>query len=300
MARRPNAGLLTAEALESVANLSLLAKGIVDGFMSGVHRSPHIGVSVEFAEYREYAPGDPLKTLDWQVYARTDRYVVRQFHDETNLRACVVVDTSNSLNFTGDPSRPTKFRFATCLAAVLIHLLMRQRDAAGLVSFSSKTGTYFPPRLTPVAQREMVEYLESLRPGGTTLAAETLHEVAERMPRRSMVLVISDLLGDPDEIVAALKHLRHNRNEVLVFQVLDPVELEFPYRGLNDFRDLETGALLEADADTLRDAYVTAMEAFVKRYKKTCADARIEHHLLRTDQRFDRALAAVLRGRSRW
>ena len=297
---RGDAGLLTAEALETVQNLSLLAKGIVDGFLAGAHRSPHLGVSVEFAEYREYAPGDPLKTLDWQVYARTDRYVVRQFHDETNLRACVVLDTSRSLDFTGDASRPTKFRFAACLAAALVHLLMRQRDAVGLVSFASSIGTYFPPRLTPVAQREMMKYLESLRPGGATFAAGTLHHVAERMPRRSMVLLISDLLGDPDEVVAALGHLRHNRNEVLVFQVLDPAELEFPYRGLNDFRDLETDELLEADADALREEYVAAMHAFLKRYKKRCADARIEHHVVRTDQRFDRALAAVLRRRTRW
>ncbi|MHC4547620.1 MAG: DUF58 domain-containing protein [Planctomycetota bacterium] len=300
MKRGPRAGLLTAEALESVQNLSLLARGIVDGFMTGVHRSPHLGVSVEFAEYREYTPGDPLKTLDWQVYARTDRYVVRRFHDETNLRACVVLDTSNSLAFRGDPSRPTKFRYATCLAAVLLHLLMRQRDAAGLVSFAARVGRYFPPRLSPVGMREMVEHLDSLRPDGETHAADALHHVAERMPHRSMVLVISDLLDDPDRVVAALKHLRHNRNEVIVFQVLDPAELRFPYRGLNDFRDLETEEVLEADADALRDAYVAAMEEFVRNYRRTCGDARIEHHVLETDTPFDRALAAVLRRRTRW
>jgi uncharacterized protein (DUF58 family) len=226
--------------------------------------------------------------------------VVRRFHDETNLRACVVLDTSRSLDFTGAPSRPTKFRYAVSLSAVLIHLLMRQRDAAGLVSFASEIGRYFPPRCTPVAMREMFEHLQALRPAGRTVCAETLHHVAERMPRRSMVLLISDLLGDPDETIAALKHLRHNRDEVLLFHVLDPAELEFPYRGLNDFRDLETDEILEADADALREEYVRAMEEHLARYREICGDARIEYHLMRTSAPFDRALAAVLHRRRRW
>lgn len=300
MARGPYDALLGAEALESVEGLTLLAKGIVEGFLTGVHRSPHLGVSVEFAEYREYAPGDPLKTLDWQVYARTDRYVVRRFHEETNLRACVVLDASKSLDFAGEPSRPTKFRFAVGLAASIVHILIRQRDAPGLVAFASRMGRYFPPRASPAAMREIFDELTRLKPGGRTRAAETLHDVAERMPRRSLVVVISDLLADPDEVVAALNHLRHKRSEVIVLQVLDPAELSLPYRGLNDFRDLETGDILEADADALRDAYAEEMEAFLQTYRRACADARVEHHVLTTDDRFDRALAAVIHRRTRW
>jgi uncharacterized protein (DUF58 family) len=257
-------------------------------------------VSVEFAEYREYAPGDPLKTLDWEVYARTDRYVVRRFHEETNLRACVVLDASRSLDFTGDPSRPTKYRFATGLAAALVHVLLRQRDAVGFVAFAGKVGRYFPPRASPASMREIFDYLVRLEPGGPTMAAEAIHAVAERMPRRSMVLVLSDLLADPAEVVSALNHLRHKRCEVLVFQVLDPAEIDLPYRGLNDFRDLETGEVLEADADALRDEYRREMEAFVRTYRKACADARVEHHVLTTEERFDRALAATLARRARW
>lgn len=300
MPRGPYDALLSAETLESVQGLSLLARGIVEGFMTGVHRSPHLGVSVEFAEYREYTPGDPLKTLDWQVYARTDRYVVRRFHEETNLRACVVLDVSRSMDFTSVPSRPTKFTFAVGLAASLVHILMRQRDAPGFVSFASHIGRYFPPRATPAAMREIFDYLTRLKPAGQTMAASTLHDVADRMPRRSMVLVISDLMADPEEIVAALNHLRHKRSEVIVFQVLDPAEIDFPYRGLNDFRDLESGDILEADADALRDEYTKEMEAFRQMWRKACADARIEYHVLTTDQRFDRALAAVLHRRTKW
>ena len=300
MPRGPYDALLSAETLESVQGLTLLARGIVEGFMTGVHRSPHLGVSVEFAEYREYVPGDPLRTLDWQVYARTDRYVVRRFHEETNLRACVVLDQSKSLDFTGDVARPTKFRFAIGLAAALIHILTRQRDAVGLVSFASRMGRYFPPRSSPAAMREMFDYLSRCKPGGKTMAADTIHQVAERMPRRSLVLVISDLLADKDEVAAALNHLRHKRCEVIVLQVLDPAELDFPYRGLNDFKDLEDGELLEADADALREAYAKEMQDFLDGWRKTCGDARIEHHVLTTDQRFDRALAAVLHARTKW
>jgi len=284
---------LTPEAAARFENMELRARGIVEGFMSGLHKSPHHGFSIEFAEYREYVPGDPIRHIDWSVLARTDRVVIRQYEQETNLRATVILDCSKSLDFKAT-SPITKFEYGCFTAASLIYMLTKQQDAVGLVTHAGVIDKIFPPRISAMAVREMLLHLESTRPGGRTGLAEVYHEMAERLPRRSLVILLTDLFDDQDAVASALRHFRHRRHEVLLFHLLDDVEMNFPYRGLIDFKDLETGQRMEVEAELIRDAVTASVREFVQSYRKMCGDARIEYHVLNTAEPFDKALAAYL------
>ena len=289
---------LKSETVGRLENLELLARGIVEGFMTGLHKSPHHGFSVEFAEYREYVPGDPVRHIDWTVLARTDRMVIRQYEQETNLRATIVLDTSKSLDFKhGSPI--TKFQYGCYTAAALIYLLSRQQDAVGLVTHDTAIHKTFPPRASAPAVREMLLHLESLRPAGRSGLAKVYHEVAERLPRRSLVILLTDLFDDPDEVASALQHFRHRRHEVLLFHLLDASEINLPYHGLIDFEDLETGQRMEVEAELIRDAVQTSVQDFITQYRKTCGDARVDYHVLNTAEGFEQALVAYLANRMR-
>lgn len=284
---------LTPETVSKFANLELLAQGIVEGFIAGLHKSPHHGFSVEFAEYREYVPGDPIRHIDWTIYGRNDRLVIRQYEQETNLRATVVLDASKSLDFkSGSPI--TKFQFGCYCAAALVAMLHRQQDAIGLVTHASKIDTFFPPRTSAIAMRENLLHLDALKPGGQSDLASIYHELAERLPRRSLVILLTDLFDDPQRIAAGLRHLRHRRHEVILLHLLDDAELNFPYRGLIDFRDLETGEQMEVEAELVRDAVQESVREFIAHWRRICGDARIDYHVLNTAGPFDRALAAYL------
>ncbi len=289
---------LTPETVSRFQNLELLARGIVEGFISGLHRSPHHGFSVEFAEYREYVPGDPIRHIDWTALARNDRIVVRQYEQETNLRATIMLDCSRSLNFkAGSPL--TKFEYGCYAAAALLYLLHRQQDAVGLVSHAEKVNKAFPPRTSAQSLREMLMHLEALRPGGETRLAEVYHEMAERLPRRSLVILITDLFDDPREIAKALRHMRYRRHEVMLFHLFDAHELHFPFRGLIDFRDLETGERIEVEAELIREAVVERVREFIRSCRKLCGDSRIEYHVLNTAEPCEKALAAYLAKRKK-
>jgi uncharacterized protein (DUF58 family) len=289
---------LKPETVGRLENLELLARGIVEGYMTGLHRSPHHGFSVEFAEYREYVPGDPVRHIDWSVLARTDRVVIRQYEQETNLRATIVLDTSKSLDFK-IASPITKFEYGCYTAASLIYLLSRQQDAVGLVTHDQTIRKTFPPRASAPAVREMLLHLESLRPSNRTGLAEVYHEIAERLPRRSMVILITDLFDNPDEVAGALQHFRHRRHEVMLFHLLDAAEIDLPYHGLIDFEDLETGERMEVEAELVRDAVKQSIQEFMQHYRKTCGDAHIDYHVLNTAQGFEKALIAYLANRMR-
>jgi uncharacterized protein (DUF58 family) len=284
---------LTPQIAARFQNMEMRARGIVEGYMTGMHRSPHHGFSIEFAEYREYVPGDPIRHIDWTVLARTDRVVIRQYEQETNLRATVLLDCSRSLDFKVT-SPITKFQYGCYTAAALIYMMTRQQDAVGLVTHTGQIDKIFPPRVSAMAVREMLLHLESCRADGQTGLAEAYHEMAERLPRRSLVILITDLFDDIDAVATALRHFRHRRHEVILFHLLDDAELNFPYRGLIDFRDLETGQRMEIEAELIRDAVMASVRDFIQQYRKLCGDAHIDYHVLNTSEPFDTALAAYL------
>ncbi len=289
--------LLTPEALRRLANLNLVSRWVVEGFISGLHRSPFHGFSVEFAEYRQYVPGDDLRFLDWAAYGKSDRYYVKKFHSETNLKAHLLLDTSASMGYTS--GGPTKLRYGACLAASLARLMTRQQDAAGLVTFSDKILKFLSPKASPRHLRDLMTVLEAATPRAETKTGETLHALAESVKRRGLIVLISDLLDDPEVVLKGLKHFRHKKHEVIVFHVLDPAEVEFPFEGLADFKDMETGKKLQVLPLAVREAYLKAVGDFVARFKKGCNEALIDYQLALTSTPFDAFLARYLHKRAR-
>ena len=289
---------LTPEIVGRLENLEVLAKGIVEGFISGMHRSPHHGFSVEFAEYREYVPGDPLRHVDWTVLARTDRVVIRQYEQETNLRATIFLDCSRSLDFKS-ASKFTKFQYACYTAAALVYLLGHQQDAAGLVTHCQGQTRHFPPRSSAMAVREMLLHIESLKPQGESNLSKIYHDMAEQLPRRSLVILLTDLYENPEELARALRHFRHRRHEVILLHLFDDAELNFPYRGLIEFKDLETGQLMEVEAELIGDAVRQSVHEFIDSCRKMAVEANIDYHMLNTSEPVEKALAAYLARRDR-
>ena len=275
---------LPAETIERLGRLEFSPHGAVDGFIAGRHRSARKGASVEFAEHREYTPGDDLRKLDWKLIARRQRFYVREYVDETNLRATILLDTSGSMGYRGRLSAGglSKLEYAQQLAASLAYVLIRQQDAVGFVAFDTRPNVIMSPKAQPAQLRRILMEVDRVRPGGETDAAAVLHEVAERVPRRSVVFVLSDLFGDPDAIVNALHHFRFRYDEVVVLQVMAGEELEFPFAEMLRFEDSETGAFMNVDALALRNEYVDRVNDFLARLRRGSGEMRIVHELLDT------------------
>src|SRR5258706_4974833 len=225
------------DGLARVNNMELVARQVVEGFLTGRHRSPYHGFSVEYLDHRPYVPGDEIRSLDWKILARTDKYHVKLFQDETNLRAYILLDCSRSMGFKSGAL--SKLEYGSYLAAALTHLMLRQNDAVGLVLFDTHIRQYLPPRARPTQFRRVLDALEHPAIGGETDVGEVLHDVAERIKRRGLVVVISDLIDDEASVSNGLQHFRHNKHEVVVFQVMDDAELTFPYDQLTHFNDME-------------------------------------------------------------
>jgi uncharacterized protein (DUF58 family) len=285
-------------ALARVKNLSLVARGVVEGFIAGLHASPYKGFSVEFAEHRKYAAGDNLRHLDWRILARTDRLYVKQYEEETNLRAQLLLDTSASMGYRHGAAL-TKLAYASYLAAVLAHLMIRQQDAVGLTTFDTRVRLDLPPRSSPRHFDEMMRRLESIQPGRPTDLGAALHALAGRFKRRCLVVLISDLLGDQAAVERALHHFRHKRHEVIVFHVLDRAEIDFPFQDTASFRDLETGDLLQVDPAYVRDDYRSQVQEFIDGYRRACADCAIDYVSTDTSVPFDLMLSRYLAKRVR-
>lgn len=286
-------------ALARVKNLALVARGVVEGSISGLHASPYKGFSVEFAEHRKYTPGDNPRHLDWRILGRTDRLYIKQYEEETNLRAQVLLDTSGSMDYAGSPGGRTKLEYASCLTAVLAYMLTRQQDAVGLTTFDTAVRLDMPAGSSPRHFDEMMKQLESVRPGRETQLAGTLHRLADRFKRRCLILLISDLYDDPEHVERSLHHFRHNRHEVILFHVLDHVELDFPFRETASFLDQETGERIQVDPAYVRDDYRRRMDAFLERYRRICADCQIDYVLADTAVPHDTVLSRYLEKRSR-
>jgi uncharacterized protein (DUF58 family) len=297
----PYMRLLPEETASAVARLEFLARGKMQGSMSGRHTSPNKGFSVIFAEHRPYTPGDDIRDLDWRVLGKSNRYYIKQYIEETNLRATIILDASGSMDFRGEAAsavagrRVSKFEFAQYLAAGLAYLMIRQQDAVGLVTFDAKIRQFIRAASRPSQVRRILEELHRTEAGSDTALAATLHEVAERVPRRGLILLISDLFDDPDKIVEALHHFRFNGHEIVVFHVMADEELSFPFRDFNDFRDLESaGSRLKVDPRSVRAAYLTKVRAHIEMIERGCGQMRADYVPVNTKESYAKALTDYL------
>jgi uncharacterized protein (DUF58 family) len=285
---------LDPEALSRLKNLSLAARLVVEGFFAGMHKSPHKGFSVEFAEHREYTPGVDPRHIDWRVYGRRDKLYVKQYEEETSLRCYLLLDKSASMGYKSDGTPLTKLEYGSYLAASLAYLMAFQHDAVGLITYDTGVRDRVPPRQGPAHLRVLMEKLEQTNPGGETGLAETFHQLAETIKRRALVVVISDLFDDPDRLVAALKHFRHKKHEVVVFQTLDRAELTFPFDDVSRIEDMENGREVVSDPRAFRKAYLEELARFLDALRAGCRGAQIDHALAETDRRFDAFLGTYL------
>lgn len=294
------ADLLEPRELAAMGGLEFVARHVVEGFLTGLHRSPHRGFSVEFAEHRMYQPGDDLRYIDWRMFGRSDRYYVKQFEEETNLRSYLLVDASSSMGWSSDPRNlPDKSWYARQLAACVALLLLRQGDAVGLVGFDQVAREHITPRGGRRHWRELLRAIGTLEPQGKTEAATTLRDIAARLRRRGLVILISDLLVEPEATRLALKFLRHRGHEVLIFHLIDPGERELPGVGDARFVDPETGEELPVSVADLRIEYRAAVNHALAEWQRTSAPLGIDYVVVPTDQPMVHALRAYLHKRER-
>jgi uncharacterized protein (DUF58 family) len=281
-------------ALSRLKNLSLAARQVVEGYFAGLHKSPHKGFSIEFAEHREYAPGMDPRHVDWRVLGRRDKLYVKQYEEETSLRCYLLLDKSASMGYKSDAVPLTKLEYASYLAASLAYLIAFQHDAAGLVTFDTAVRDRIPPRQGPGQLRVLMERLEHNQAGGETTLSDTFHELAETIKRRALVIVLSDLFDDPAALVSALKHFRHKKHEVVVFQVLDPAEVTFPFDDVTRIEDMENHREITSDPRAFRRAYLDELSHFLDAIRAGCRTAQIDYVVAQTDQRFDLFLGTYL------
>jgi uncharacterized protein (DUF58 family) len=281
-----------------LGTLELKARTIVEGFLSGLHRSPFKGFSVEFAEYRQYIPGDDLSTIDWKVYARSDRYYVKKFEEETNLDCHLLLDVSASMGYGGHHGM-SKFEYGACLAASLGYLMNRQRDAVGLTAFDEDIVDRLPASSRPGHLRALLITLQRLKTARQTNVAKPLHQLADMLTKRGLVVLISDLLDDPAEIIRGLKHFQFRGIDVIVFHILDADELEFPFERATRFEDLETREEIMAVPGAVRDHYMREMQQLIDRYRRELGAAGIDYQLLNTKHPLELALMSYLSTRAR-
>jgi uncharacterized protein (DUF58 family) len=286
--------------LARVGSLELKARTIVEGFLSGLHRSPYKGFSVEFAEYRQYLPGDDLATIDWKVFARSDRYYVKKFEEETNLECHLLLDVSASMGYAS-PGSVTKLQYASYLVAALAFLMNRQRDSVAFMAFDDQIVSMLPPSARPGHLRALLLTLDGVQLGQRTDCSKPLHQLAEALKKRGLVILVSDLLDDCDRVVDGLKHFRFKGTDVVVFHVLDRHELTFPFERAARFHDLESDEEIVAVPSVVREDYLREIRGLIERYRRELGVVGIDYCLLDTSQPLDLGLMAYLstRGRSR-
>lgn len=289
--------LLDSAALNRLVHLTLLARSPMEGSVSGHHKSPHRGSSVEFAEYRNYAPGDDIRRLDWRVFARSDRFYLKEFEAETNLRCYLVVDGSASMKFGATPGG--KLHYAKRLAAMLAYMAAHQGDAVGLFCAGEKSALEIPPRRNPAHLRVVFETLEKTEARGQTGLIQVLHEVAEKIRRRALVVVISDCFCDLEPLLDAFQHVRFQKHDLALFQLLDRAELDFRFDRPVRFVDLESSTSIVTEPATIRDEYLRQLESFLEGLRLGCNEHGVDYHRIVTDQEAEKAVAGFLAQRSR-
>ena len=305
-AKTDSRALLDPYFVSKLRRLDLVARLVVEGFITGLHKSPYHGFSVEFAEHRPYMPGDPIHSIDWKVYAKSDRFYIKEFEEETNLRSYLLVDTSSSMGYRSDDSLLTKLGYSVYLAAALAYMMIQQQDAVGLLTFDEEVRRFIPSRSVSTHLRVLLGELDrlarsapQLETGRRTSIGKSLHHLADRLTRRGLVILISDLMDHPMEVLAGLKHFRHRRHEVVVFHVLDPAEVEFPFREETVFIDMETDQRLSTTPWEYAGEYRKQVERWRRTYRRTCAEHAIDYAEIRTDTPYDVALLRYLEKRRR-
>jgi len=288
---------LDPEVVGKLKGMELKARMVVEGFIAGLHKSPYHGFSVEFAEHRQYMPGDNIRDIDWKVYAKSDRYYIKQYEEETNLKAYLLLDCSASMGYTS--SEIIKHDYAATLASALSLMMLRQRDAVGLVTFDEKIRRYIPPRSKSGHLHILLQELANQSPSDKTDIAAALHEMAERIHRRGLIILFSDLLDDPAEIISGLKHFRYRNHEMILFHILDPRERDFAFPREAIFKDLETGEEMTTLPWQIKKHYSKLTQQFCDHIAAECRQSRIDYHLIDTSVPFDLALYAFLAKRER-
>jgi uncharacterized protein (DUF58 family) len=279
--------------LAGISNLALRARWVVEGLMSGVHKSRAKGFSVEFEEHREYSPGDEIRRIDWKALGKFDRYFIKEYEDETNLRAYLLVDASASMNYASNGI--TKFDYACTLTASLAYLILKQQDAAGVVTFSNRVEAFIPPRAKRDYLTQILYALENRGPAGKTNVGKILEDIAGQIKRRGLIVLISDLLDEPAQILKGLRQFRFKGNDVIVFHLMDPAEINLPFDGNILFEDLEAADLrVITDPRTIRTTYQQVINEFIADMRKQCHDNAIDYQLISTATPLDQALASYL------
>ena len=287
-----NRDFLNPEVATKLDRFEIRARLIVEGFITGLHKSPYHGFSVEFLEHREYYPGDPIKHIDWKVFAKSDKYFVKKFEEETNLKANILIDCSKSMGFSSH--KVNKLEYSKTLAAALSYLMISQQDAVGLLSFSEKIRDYIPPRSAKTHLNTIFHKLDELSSQSTTNTTEILHNLAERIKKRGLIILISDLWDEPEEIMMGLQHFRHQKHEVILFHILDKQELNFKYNKKTRFIDMETGEEIITHPWEIKKMYLKKIEKMQKFFAVKCRDSYIDYVPINTNTSYDRALFAYL------
>ncbi len=288
---------LDPEVVRMISNMEIRARLVVEGFISGLHKSPYQGFSVEFAEHREYVPGDELKHIDWRVFGKSDRFYIKLYEEDTNLKCYILLDVSHSMSYSSDEI--SKFDYGANLAGALTYLMLNQLDSVGLLTFDENIRKYIPPRSSARHLKIILNELEKTKTGNPTKVSHIFHDFAERIKKRGLIIVISDLLDDPDEIMTSLQHFRHKKHEVIVFHLLDNNELTFPFERLTLFKGLEDEMEILTEPHALRRTYIAHLETFLNRLRKGCRDGKIDYNLINTRESYAKALTRYLATRQR-
>jgi uncharacterized protein (DUF58 family) len=283
--------------LASIEGLDLQARMVVEGYVAGMHPSPYHGFSVEFAEHREYVPGDDIRHVDWKVWSKTDKLYLKQYEEETNLLSYLLVDTSESMAYASGEN-VSKLQYAQFVAAALAYMILKQQDSVGLIVFDDAVRRYLKPAGSPSQLKEVIRLLDVTPAREKSDLGVVFHDLAERFKKRGVVAVFSDLFDDVERVVSGLKHFRHRRHEVIVFHILDPAEIEFPFRDTTLFKGLEDVSQVLTDPHALRRAYREEVTSFLKEIEKACRMADIDYVPLRTNQNLGIALSSYLASRS--
>ena len=288
---------LQPEVVSTLSNLELIARLVVEGYLTGLHKSPFHGFSVEFSQHRPYMAGDSLRFIDWKVYGRTDRYYIKQYEEETNLRCHILLDISKSMEYgSGSVS---KAKYASCLAAALSFLMIQQRDATGLVLFDDRIRKILPPKSVFSYLNPILRAIDNVEYGKDTMISPALHQVAEQLKRRGLVILISDLLDNPEDVLAGLKHFRYDQHEALVFHVIDEQEKDFNFSGDVIFEDIESNEKIKTQPWYIRESYQERFNQFLDYYKHNFSNNRIGYQQLYTNTPFNVALTEYLLKRKR-
>ncbi len=288
---------LEPEMVARLSNMSLRARLVVEGYIIGQHKSPFHGFSVEFAEHRAYGPGDEIRHIDWKLYGKTDRFFVKQYEEETNLRSYILLDTSRSMEYKSN--KISKLDYGNYLSAALAYLMINQQDGVGLTLFDNQIQTFIPPRSKPSHVNTILTHLDKTGSAKDTDVGIVLHEMAERIKKRGLIILISDLFDETENIINGLKHFRHNKQEIIVFHVMDRKELNFDFSNRTKFKDMETDEQITTEPWKIRKTYQQAIQSYQDELRLRCREQKIDYVPLFTDQNLDLALNEYLKKRQR-